>query len=492
MARSVTWNSIHSFVFQLLGQGSSIATGIILARTLGPAGKGIVGYAAVALSMVTVFFDGQTEAIAYQVGRRKLPMGKVILATVRLSAVIIPVVAVALLGIAHAVPKQQILVATAIALPFALITQMCVPYLLVLDRVAEVNTQALYTNVAYLVFVAVAVLMVHASITVVLGMWILSLVVGMALAMIRLRSAYFMQLRARPAGSPPEQTVDEMLIADGRALAAEATDDAAGAALDATAAAQAQAHDPALLPPKSIAREQMTFTAKSGLAAVAGYLNLRIDVIIVSMLLGARELGVYTLAIATGELMWKVARAIIWAALGRIANSEPAEAARFVAKVTRHVFSFQFIAGIGIFLIGPLLIPLVYGSAFADAGPALRMLMPGFVAYTMEGAIGYYLSVQSGRPFLRVIVQGSSAIVCAIVSIATIPYFSIAGAALATSISYLCVITTMVVLFTRETKIPVRDLFVMSPAEIGRLRKMVLRKVGIGNSKEAMEAGSQA
>jgi O-antigen/teichoic acid export membrane protein len=458
---SLMGRSIQSLLFQLLGQASVILTGVILARTLGPAGKGLVGYAAVALFLITVFFNGQSEAIAYQVGRRGIPMIKVATATLRLLCGIVPILILAVLAIAEWVPHQNILVASAIALPFTLVAQLCVPYLLAYDKIKTVNYQTFVTNGSYFLMVTPAVLIFHADVPYVLALWIVSNALGMSYGLWHVLPL----LKTQP---PHHEALNGVTASDDAARNEGALE---AAELAPQLIKEADGND------RRIAREQFVFMAKSGLAEIAGSLNLRIDVFIVSFMLGAQALGIYTLAVATGELMWRVSAAIVWSSLGRIANSPQPEAARIVAKITRHIFTVQLLGGIAAFIFGPLLIPLVYGGAFAPASNALRFLVPGLIAYTMEGAIGYFITVQMGKPLLRLRIQVLSVILCTIVSILAIPHLGIAGAALATSISYLVVISVVSGIFLKHTKLPLKDLFLLSPAEVVRLREYALSRL---------------
>jgi len=94
--------------------------------------------------------------------------------------------------------------------------------------------------------------------------------------------------------------------------------------------------------------------------------------------------------------------------------------------------------------------------------------MPGLTAYLIEAPIGYFFSVQKGRPTFRLMVQSASVAICAVITFLTIPHFKIYGAAIATSVTYLFVAVVMTVLFTRSTKISVWELYVLQRSDIER------------------------
>jgi len=434
--------SAVTLVFQLGGQAASVLVGVVLARLLGPAGKGITAYAMVGLSLVTMFFNGQNEAIAYQFGRRRLSLGAVHRAMLHIFFWSAPICMIGMIALALLNPSQIALLAAAAALPFALYAQFATQFFMVIGRPLIANIQSLATTVLYALVVTPLLLWGHAGTTVALVVWVCSIAAGAVYSAVNLQ---------------PYLTGAKPVVRDRYRTDDDDTEEEPELSLE---------HHVVL-------REQFVFMSKAGFSSFASYLNLRIDVFIVSAVLGPAELGLYTLAIATGELMWKIAQAITWSALGRIASETPERSAEMVAKVTRNIFALQFVFGVVTFICAPPLIVFVYGQAFAETATALRYLLPGLIAYTMEGAIGYFFSVQKGKPTFRLMVQSASIVICAAVTLATIHRFSIVGAAVATSVSYLCVVIIMTVLFTRSTHVSVWELYILQRSDFERYGRLL-------------------
>ena len=432
--------SAVTLVFQLGSQAASVLVGVILARTLGPAGKGATAYAAVGLSLITMFFNGQNEAIAYQFGHKRLSLSAVHRAMLHIFFWSAPLCMIGMVVVALLVPTQRALIAAAAALPFALYAQFSTQFFLVIGRPLTANIQSLSTTVLYALVISPLLIWGHAGTQVALIVWVISIAAGSIYAAINLL----------PYVTGKQAYERDAVQDDDQEVAAE----------------EAAEH-------RVVLREQFSFMSKAGFSSFASYLNLRIDVFIVSIVLGPAELGLYTLAIATGELMWKFAQAITWSALGRIASETPERSAQLVAKVTRNILALQTVFGIIIFIAAPPLIVFVYGPAFSETATALRFLLPGLIAYTSEGAIGYFFSVQKGKPTFRLIVQSISIVLCAAITMATIHRFSIVGAAIATSVSYLCVVVVVTVLFTRMTNIGVAELYILQPSDIDRYFRLI-------------------
>jgi O-antigen/teichoic acid export membrane protein len=434
---SLLKRSAVSLLFQLGGQAAAVIVGVALARGLGPAGKGTTAYAMVTLSLVMTFFDGQCEAIAYQFGGRRLSFASVHRAMLRIFVVAAPLCMFVLVGLGLLVPSQRALIAAAVALPFALYSQLATQFFMVMGLMRNANLQALTPTLLYALVLSPLLLWGHAGVREALIIWVVSIVVGAAYGFACLRP--YLLGRRPVVRDLPESSAEK------RAGELESEPE----------------H-------RAVIREQFSFMTKAGLSSFASYLNLRVDVFIVSAMLGAGELGVYTLAIATGELMWKVGATVIWSVLGRIASESPERSAELVAKVTRNILAFNLVFATLVFIFAPPLITLIYGLPFARTATAMRLLMPGLTAYLIEAPIGYFFSVQKGRPTFRLMVQSAAVGICAVITFLTIPHFKIYGAAIATSVTYLFVAVVMTVLFTRSTKISVWELYVLQRSDIER------------------------
>ena len=412
----------------LLGQVVGIAAGIVQARTLGPEGKAVLAYAVVGLALVLVGTDGLSNAALMQAGKYQRSLRAIHAATLRASAAIaVPCVLVALLmGLLQ--PSQRPLIGVAVALPFAIYAQCVRGILLATGATFAVAWQGLITNVVLGVALIVALLLFHVSSYEALMLW----------------------CAAQAAAG-----IYTAIVVQGR-IAAEPA---------ATGAVSVGA----------LFREQFHFGVRTSAATVAGYVNMRIDVFLVSALLGPRLLGIYTLAISLGEMLWSVSLPIVYAALERISRDPFAEAAELTARLMRHVVVLQVLLGTALFVGGPWLLVRVYGQAFAEAGTVLRVLLPGLTVYAVEVFLGYFILVQIRRPLLLFAVQSSSAVACALLTLAAVGRFGIVGAALATSATYVCVIVFKSVYFSRKTGIGLREQWILTPADargaIGHIRR---------------------
>ena len=417
---------ITLFSVGMLGQIAGIASGITQAHALGPSGKAVIAYAVIALSLVLIGSDGLCSAVLMQAGRDKRHLRRIHSAMLSVVAVVaVPSLLVAL-AIGLAVPSQRPLIGAALAIPFALYAQGARGIMLATGATASVAWQGSITTVFLNLAIIGALVFGHIASYAVLAMW----VAGQAAA-----AAYTVFALRRRLAAP------EIAAADAPSIG-------------------------------TLVREQFRFGTRTSLATVAGYINMRVDVFLISAMLGARELGIYALAVTSGEMLWSVSLPIVYAALERIAGDSFADAAALTARLMRVVVALQVTLGVVLFLAGPWLIAVIYGSAFAPAGPVLRVLLPGLVVYAVEMFLGYFILVQAKRPLLIFGVQMVSALACAIITIVALPRFGIISAAVATTVTYLGVVAFKSLYFRHKTGIRLRDQWILRADDV---RPLILK-----------------
>lgn len=420
MKRTLLQQTLHTLASILLGQGSLIVAGIAISRVFGPAGKGIVSYAGISIMAAIAVGDGLSAAIARIIGGDDTQAASAYVAArrivVALSAVLVPPIAL----IGFFVPSQYALIAVAAALPFALYLQTMNGFHLVAQRVERTNYAGLATNGATGIAELIAIATGRVGVEGLLVIWVVGYVVG---ALIVARGIHTLARDARPADV------------------------------------------------RRIQREMVRFSRSSSLASLATFLSVRIDVFIVSALLSAVALGNYTLAIAAGELMWQVSRAISWPSFSRVANAAFEDAAQLTARVSRVVILLEIVMATIAFIFGPWLVKFVYGSAFAEAGVPLRFLLPGMMVYAADAILTYFLSVRANRPGLIVRIELFTLTLCAVATFATVGRFGIIGPAIATTLAYLFSFGVKSVVFSRLTGLPLRDLLVFRPGDFAMIRR---------------------
>jgi O-antigen/teichoic acid export membrane protein len=423
-AKSLVAQTAHTIGSMVGNQGLQIAAGIAISRVYGPPGKGLVTYAGIAILGVIAIADGLSSAIAHQCGDDRQSVPAACAAALRIILIISSIFAFPLIALGALVPAQHALLFVGCAFPFALYVQTMSGFHLIALRVERTNVASLVINAGAALAMLVATVAAHPSIDVILSIWSAGYVAGAAIV-------YQGQGGAR---------VDPRTV-------------------------------------RSMFSSQLRFVARSSSASLMTFLASRVDVFIVAATLSATALGNYTLALACGELMWQMGRAMSWSAYGRVATSSFSRAANLTAKITRLVLALEVFAGLVAFAAGPTLFTLVYGSAFGDAGQVLRILLPGMVLYAADSILTYFLSVKVGRPGVILRVEAATLVVCAVGSLATVGRFGMLGPASATTLAYLVSFSVKSFLFMRATGKNAGSLLLVGASDL-RLRESAADRGG--------------
>lgn len=414
MLRRITGFLMAGSVAQAVG----ILAGIVQARTLGPEGKSVLAYAAIGLSLVLTATEGLSAAVLTQTGRDKKSVHLVHAALRRVAVLLGIPMALVLLAVGIALPSQRPLIGAGLVVPFAVYVQGSQGILLAAGNARALIVQGAINTTLYGLILIPLLIFAHVSPEAALTLWALGWVVSAAYGYVACRN------------------VDRSRFVP----------------------AVAELHD--------VVIEQIRRGVRNGGAMFAGYLNLRIDVFIVSALLGAGQLGVYTLAIATGEQLWNLSQPVVWSTMDRVSGAPFADAAALVARLTRSVLVVELALALIFAAVGPPLMHLVYGRRFQESGIVLLLLLPGIAMYAVRALMGFFILVRLDRPMFLMLSQSASAAACAAISLTLLPRFGILGAATATSVTYCLLVVVQAAVFCRATGIEPVRLIVPTPEDL--------------------------
>src|SRR5579872_3813540 len=417
---TISKKSLETFLTRIAIQGLAVVGNIIIARALGAYGKGIFTYIGATIGLLITFTAGQSAAVAWQFAKQKLGAKTIYAAMQRiLAAVTVPVICVCI--VLSVVQKSQWpLAVVAAALPFSVYNQASSGFFLARGNVRAVNMQLLITSGLFSLALILVLIVAHLGMTGLIATWLACLIAASIYTRLQLQ-------RYLTAGEPHGAT-----------------------------------------PP---VRDQFWFGAKVSLNALVSYLNFRIDIFIILAMLGAKALGIYSIGIGAGQLVWQLSRPIGTAAFGRIASGTEKQAAELTAKCMRHSIGIVLAAAICIYFFAPALITLVYGTQFAPAGAVVRFLLPGIVMYSAMPILSTFFTQQMSKPVVPLVFSAVSTILCAIITLLTVRKLGILGGAVATSLSYLVSFIGASIYFIRKTGISAESVFILSPED---LREYVL------------------
>jgi O-antigen/teichoic acid export membrane protein len=188
-------------------------------------------------------------------------------------------------------------------------------------------------------------------------------------------------------------------------------------------------------PPRSVLKRVLRDGFVLQGATVGLFLMFRVDMLIVAALTNPRRAGLYTLSASLVEIVFVAATMLGQTGLHRITTEPDHVAARFTLAFTRRVVA---IGGTGAILLAAVSYPgilVLYGRAWTGSALPLAILALAGIAITLAGPMQAYL-VRAGR--LRDISAAAlgSLVANVALNLVLIPWLGIAGAALASLVTY--------------------------------------------------------
>lgn len=186
-------------------------------------------------------------------------------------------------------------------------------------------------------------------------------------------------------------------------------------------------------------------------ALVVRFLNLRLDQFIVRLLSSSATLGQYAVAVSVGELLIRIPTNMLWAFSGPISSAAKDRSAPLVAQFCR--WSLVVIVAVValIAIAAPAAVPLVFGDRYRPAVSSILLLLPGLVCYAPATILVEYFMVQRGDARKATLIAGTSLVTSTILNFPLTPRLGADGASIASSISYIVMLVTALLLFKRDT-----------------------------------------
>ncbi len=141
------------------------------------------------------------------------------------------------------------------------------------------------------------------------------------------------------------------------------------------------------------------------------------------------------------------------------------DAGRIAAVLTRTTLAVALVTAIPAFIFGPRLVRFVYGAQFADAGVALRLILPGIVAYSVVAVLSRYITGR-GRPGTGTLILVAGLALNIAANLVLIPAYGIRGAAAASSLSYVVTAALTLIVFHRLSDRGLRETLIIRRSDV--------------------------
>jgi O-antigen/teichoic acid export membrane protein len=181
-------------------------------------------------------------------------------------------------------------------------------------------------------------------------------------------------------------------------------------------------------------RTMLTYSITLHVGNLTQFFNYRLDAFIVNYFLGTAAVGLYLIASALGETLWLVSGSMANVLLPTIAGQHE-KSKEIAVKAAIGIFVLSLVGGALAFLVGPTLIPLLFGKEFIGSVAPFLILVPGVVIFTITNVLSAYLA-GVGKVRYTASISFISFLFTVFLDIFLIPRYGIEGAAIASFISY--------------------------------------------------------
>ncbi len=370
-----------------------IATAAIIARWLGPEGKGLLALGLLVPNMLGILLNGGIGvANVYFVGSRRLDVpeltansvGCALLATVLGVGIVGGLVATGWLEVlVPGVPTWLVLLAM-VELPFGLFRIYFSTILQGLQRIVTINVVNLVQGALTLALTAL-------------------LVIGLQAGLLGALLAYL------GASAVSSIVMGALLRRDGGVFMP-------GGDI-------------------SVIRSTLSFGLRGHIGNMLQFFNYRLDMFVVNYFLDPVGVGIYSVSVRFAELLWYLPNAVGFVIFPKAAATKPEVMNTFTPRVFRITLGLTALGALGLMLLGRPLIQFVYSSAFMGAYVPMLVLLPGVV---LLGGAKVLTNEIAGRgyPHYNSINSGLALVLTVVLDLVLIPRYGVFGAALASSIAY--------------------------------------------------------
>lgn len=427
MARALGWSTISSAVILLL----NIATGVLLARALGPELRGALAAAILWPALVSVFgLLGLVESVSYFTARAERPEGDLLGSALVLALGL----SVLTIGLTAAALPLVLAPQTGKTLSDAYLYLASIPVVMLTTVLAGyINGRQRYRWVQYL---RISVVLVAATC---LG--------AVALAgHLSVHSAIIVYLAANLISAAMAVAMTSRVLQEPMRASRET------------------------------ARALISFGLRSFASTAAWRTNERIDQPMIAALLAPAQLGLYVTAVAISSVAGIIGSSVIFVGLPAMAALTDADDRRRLAS---GLIGLTLLASAALtlpLLVGArFLLDLLFGPEFAVVAPVARILLVAAVVLSVNRAIESML-VGIGRPGQAARAELLSIPVTLVGLVVLLPTIGLVGAGWASLVAYLTAFALMSRSASAALELPLRRLLVPARTDVVMIVRRLRRR----------------
>lgn len=183
-------------------------------------------------------------------------------------------------------------------------------------------------------------------------------------------------------------------------------------------------------------RKASFYGFQAQLGSIIGFINYRVDLLLVNTFLDSLQAGFYALSFGIAEQLWLIsgtACTILYPVISQDLGGEKSQ--QLTPVVARIVLELTLLAALAVCLFGGWFVRFLFSSDFMASVKPLNLLLPGIVAMSVSQVLTADISGR-GKVIWNTYVVSFAAVTNIALNILWLPRYGISGAAMASSVSY--------------------------------------------------------
>jgi O-antigen/teichoic acid export membrane protein len=226
-------------------------------------------------------------------------------------------------------------------------------------------------------------------------------------------------------------------------------------------------------PSAALGREAFVFGVKTHAGRVMTLGNYRFDQWLLGAMAGARQLGLYSVAVAWSEMLFFLPTALVLAQRPHLVRASDRDAVPQAARIFRVGLVATVALAVAVVLAAPILCVTIFGESFRGSIEQLRILAPGALGIVALKQLSSAL-VARGRPLHAALGTAAAFVLTLVLDVVLIPRFGAVGAAVASTAAYTVGGIVVVIVFVRVFRAGLRDLLPRS-GDVPSLARLLTR-----------------
>jgi O-antigen/teichoic acid export membrane protein len=217
---------------------------------------------------------------------------------------------------------------------------------------------------------------------------------------------------------------------------------------------------PSLLPNLSYWRTAFFYGVKSQAGLLLSYLNRRLPIIMINLYLSTVSVGYFALALTIAEFAWYIPESVGVILFPEISSTNKEHAGRVAALATRNTLFIISVVGLLLIIGADFIIKLFFGPSFIPSIPILRILVPGIVIFSVNRVLCSYFA-GTGKPEYGTYTSLASFFFLFTLILILVPKIGLIGAPIASLTAFIVSSILSIIIFMRSSKIGFKDITII-------------------------------